>query len=571
MPRTARALRRRVIAFVPAETISWQNCHPTIPSASAFLLRLQCLAALLRRSAPERIDDTTPFRFLLFVTFVGWRRTIARQWYASNRPNPPAPLRTFYVDAAIGSDLNPGTQALPFQTLVKIKQVMQPGDRFYLRGDFSELVDGNNFMAGVRAGTASAWIRLMNWPGATATLTGYGGYGPFVLNGRGPCYYWIEGLRLACGDPLRMCTYPAIFANNTSWIVVKGCAVSYKSAVGDAQFSFKGASDIWIEGCTFENAPTAYAAIVAGNWIPGDAAARVVVYDNTVGDGYHGGVEFGLLTPYVAGCRVAFNRVANRLSGGIGGACTDGIIVEGNDVSEAGTLDPHNLSSNNLFVIGRNGTYRYNRLWASRRQNILMQATASSSLPVDCRGNRVYHNVVWRAGDAALAFVINAGQSYNLDCGANRFENNLCWDNCAGLIDGLPGFNLDLYVSGGSPYTRAQWGAASGSTTTYSLASLPIRGNLIGHTWIHTPVTNVLRFVGDAGTVEYSEAQAIAHFGANFANNVCYEDPLFVSTNTGDLATTFLAIATSSPAVDAGLNVDDHYQGAAPDIGAYEA
>jgi hypothetical protein len=44
------------------------------------------------------------------------------------------PLRTFYVDSALGKDSNPGSQSKPWQTLTKVSATtFQPGDAIYLK------------------------------------------------------------------------------------------------------------------------------------------------------------------------------------------------------------------------------------------------------------------------------------------------------------------------------------------------------------------------------------------------------------------------------------------------------
>jgi hypothetical protein len=81
--------------------------------------------------------------------------------------------------------------------------------------------------------------------------------------------------------------------------------------------------------------------------------------------------------------------------------------------------------------------------------------------------------------------------------------------------------------------------------------------------------------VGDGGTTEYTEAEAVTQFGADFEDNVVWTNPAFVSAEEGDRSTdpsldTFLAIPTTSAAVDVGADLDG-YGTTTPDLGAYEA
>lgn len=69
----------------------------------------------------------------------------------------------------VGSDSNPGTAAAPFATLMKVWQVIQPGDLVYVRGgvyhfDYQQYLVGKN-------GTASQKIRIFAYPGEKPTFT----------------------------------------------------------------------------------------------------------------------------------------------------------------------------------------------------------------------------------------------------------------------------------------------------------------------------------------------------------------------------------------------------------------
>jgi hypothetical protein len=86
----------------------------------------------------------------------------------------PAPVKTapasgacLYVDAAKGSDENPGTQAAPWRTLAFAVRRLGPGDTIYLRGGtYYERV------ALTRSGTAGAPITIASFPGELAVVDG---------------------------------------------------------------------------------------------------------------------------------------------------------------------------------------------------------------------------------------------------------------------------------------------------------------------------------------------------------------------------------------------------------------
>jgi parallel beta-helix repeat protein len=76
-----------------------------------------------------------------------------------------AAAKTYYV-APTGKDTNPGTEALPFLTMQKAVNVMQPGDTTLVKnGTYSKYADSGAFVRFTRSGTASAWITLKAYPG----------------------------------------------------------------------------------------------------------------------------------------------------------------------------------------------------------------------------------------------------------------------------------------------------------------------------------------------------------------------------------------------------------------------
>lgn len=90
----------------------------------------------------------------------------------SSRNAPPKPSGKVYYVAPNGSDSNPGTEKLPWQTLGKAAREAQAGDTVYVRagtytGEENKLVPRNS-------GESNRWITFAAHPGETVILDGQG-------------------------------------------------------------------------------------------------------------------------------------------------------------------------------------------------------------------------------------------------------------------------------------------------------------------------------------------------------------------------------------------------------------
>ncbi len=105
----------------------------------------------------------------------------------------------FFV-ATTGSDSNPGTFASPWNTIVKAKNSMSPGDISYIENGVSQTTQ-DNFTAYLsmdkngsnNSGTASAPLAIVAYPNATATIGVAGGlaYGVRTPNIGTHEDYWV--------------------------------------------------------------------------------------------------------------------------------------------------------------------------------------------------------------------------------------------------------------------------------------------------------------------------------------------------------------------------------------------
>ena len=72
-------------------------------------------------------------------------------------------VKSYYVDGINGSDMNPGTQAQPWNTIQKAVSMVRAGDTVYVRGGQYETINGGWVFS--NSGTASQPITLTNYPG----------------------------------------------------------------------------------------------------------------------------------------------------------------------------------------------------------------------------------------------------------------------------------------------------------------------------------------------------------------------------------------------------------------------
>ena len=166
-----------------------------------------------------------------------------------------APSNIYYV-AKNGSDSNPGTQAQPWLTIEKAATTAVAGDTVYIRGGtYNEYIQISS-----KLGSASSWLRFVNYPGETVIIDGTGLTTPIVrlfndtyleLNGlqiqnsANSCAIFASGetdhlnfINLVIHDTyanaFEIANYGYGFAGNIANILIDGCNV-YNVCTGGVQ------------------------------------------------------------------------------------------------------------------------------------------------------------------------------------------------------------------------------------------------------------------------------------------------------------------------------------------------
>lgn len=532
-------------------------------------LLVRCLAALAPK--PEvPLFETDAFRFLLFQTFISYRRAAAQSWYESNRPSVPSTSRTIYCDADNGNDTTgDGSQGNPYKTLGKLVTVQQGGshsDTYYLKGTFDE-----QKLVALVGGTPgpSNWLVFKKWPGSSALLKGTSdGYHPFTLassNG----YVWIEGL-----------TFESRTGVSVQMLGATGPLVMIDCTHTNSNVLFSRANGSWIESQTFLRTDSYVSN--AGDTITivtdtTQGSDDVVIYDCDISHNGHMGISITPSGAPVQVCdnlRIGFCRVSNRWSGGIALGFITNSIVECCDLYEMARDDISGVGTKNALIIeGEDTIARYNRIWDTQAQAILIQGNVFGGQEQTALRCNIYHNSIVGNYGPAVQFVVRF-VSHVED---NIFQNNLCWNNCLGGMtttsENQGYFNFHLYdfwinIWNADSTIVDEWIPVDSSVA----ANRTMNGNKILTNFCSTTSTYALVYValsGDGGTTNYTDAQAETQFGTTYFDGQLYSDPLLASTD--DTSDEFLYITEASPARDAAraiVGVD--YSGAAADIGFHE-
>lgn len=450
-------------------------------------------------------------------------------------PNPtvPAPLRTFYIDGTSGDDSNTGTSsATPWLTLDKANSTAQPGDRFYLRGSFSD-----QWISPAQSGTPTAKIVYAKEPGQNAILT-IGKYDALL-------YFY-----------------------NKHDIVVDGLELT--NAAGPVEIT--NASNIWLFNLYVHHAGRIFVSASSNNWISdstieyiGDVVSNsgdgitffnggnnTVVVRNTFGRAGHTAItstQQNTGNAINTGNVFALNKIRNQWAGGINlNGFTTNTLVECNDIAESGKDGFEVGSSGGILVSGTNNTVRFNLIHNTRAAGIDVEGYFYGGVQQDAINNKIYNNTIYDTGTFAAAlgvwiktvvkdnliqnniFVKTSGYQYTIPPYA-QFTVSRYWDTGA--------FPFDVSTMNGNAY---KYNIVPIETPYFSYAS-PNAG----------PST------------EYTLASAASAFGwiGNKQGDALLMDPL-----NGNYR-----LSANSPAIDAGAvipGVSFPFNGSAPDMGAIE-
>jgi Right handed beta helix region len=481
-------------------------------------------------------------------------------------PLVPVPLRTFYVDGTNGNDASGGTSlATAWRTLNKANNFAIPGDLFLLRGTFT-----NQMINPVNSGTATNKIIYRKETGQTAVLDSTQGstiYG-VVLSGKS--HVVVDGLELrniqdgpaaTVADGGHDNWFRNLYIHHGGGVFFTRNADNNRledsvvTEIGSAQFPRSPISN------TNDCPPNSSDSCNAGDAIKlSDGADNNTIVRNYVGRSGHMGIEeliqnnTNLVTSYNI---IAQNVVINSYSGGInilGGSRN--ALIECNKIANSGQEiypDVNIGTRQGLIVSGKNGTYRYNLIYNSKSDGILVEGRVwATEVKMFAENNSFYQNTIVGNGRSGLFIdVRDLGNptGTNAYVRNNTFENNILWNNVGNSPSN--GTNADVVTS--FYYANTQW--SNGFTD----------GNLFRYNNIsNIPVYNFTGMLGSGNFVKTTVSELQSTY-LTWTNNR-QQNPLFTNISTNDYS-----LQSSSPMIDVGRLISGVlYNGVAPDLGAIE-
>ena len=471
-------------------------------------------------------------------------------------PSVPAATSTRYVDGTSGSDAADGlTAGTAWKTLEKIAANAVAGREFLCWGTFN---NQQFFPAAGTNGTATDKIVMKKRPGFSWTVTD-GPLGDFVFVFYGIDHWVLDGVSM---DATVADDYGIIVGQGSTFIWIRNS--TYRDF---SDLNFNNAPDCRIEDCVIDDVGDAVSNSGDGLFVQ-NGSHRLVVARNTITNCGHMAITIGGYQS--AGeatcddCVVVGNLVNNVRAGGIAmNGKANRTIVECNDVWGTGTAEVSAGAGtkNGIVVEGTNNLVRYNRVWGGDSAAIHMQALIFASFTEACTGNEVYHNTLFSNRGAPLKMVVSSSLNANTVLANNLIQNNLGWKNNETADEPGDFFEsvywdiwIDLFGAG-TVWTAGTIGGNHFKNNRFSRGAADPDGG-----WVL-----IVRTAGAGNNLKYTLAQFESTY-PNVSSNVDSGDPLFVSEVTPDLH-----LQATSPVIDDGVIIAGvEYEGAAPDLGAFE-
>jgi hypothetical protein len=469
-------------------------------------------------------------------------------------PTVPIALRTFYLNATAGNNLNDGlTPATAWLTLQKANNNAIAGDLFLLRGTFV-----NQWINPFNSGTMTNKIAFKKETGQSAIIEIGNFDGAINLGGRS--HIVIDGLEI------RNVAFPVTLAGGTNNIWLRNLYVH-----NSGQTLLRVANNIRIEDSVFTD---------IGNPQTNEGDAIILLADpdgnvagndhNLVVRNYFGNVGHAAYSDTLQGASVGFNDnniVAQNIFNNqwatniaIGGRAI-GTLVECNEIKNASQNTPNPTliyPRPGIQYSGDNGIFRYNLIHDNKGDGLFVSgyvwAGTQAQFP---ENNHFYHNTVVNNGRAGLFIGLNDNGNItgsNAFVRNNLFENNLFWNNSG--VDPANGLFGDIMSDphlANSPWANTftdsnifRYNNISNVTPIFMLhRSVALGGNLI------------LNTVGDLQS----------NYNSSLWINNRQQNPLFTNSATSDYS-----LLSTSPMIDQGRLIPGvSFSGSAPDLGAIES
>lgn len=364
----------------------------------------------------------------------------------------------YYVSPE-GDDNNPGSFRLPWRTISKVTDMVEPGDTVYIRsGVYLESVDFTT------SGTSNAPIRILAYPGETPVIDGDnfnipGEWG--VLLGISGDYIQVSGFEVRYSRGLGVIIRGShdiadkIYShhNRENGILISrghNSIVENSLVWRNALSNEYGQGDIWASGLTAARSGVSYATIrhntVWENWGEGISsyeADHIVIEDNITHDNFTANIYLSDSTNVLCQRNFVYTNPASYMFpyGGNNG------IMMGDEV--------YNPPSANITVINNISFGNHVNFW-------WWQGVQGGGMNNVLIANNTFVNGIGDPNHGEGNVIISGGDHQNV-----RFENNLVQQDGEFPV-------IATIANPGVTYTHNLW-----SKTPYPAASGP--GDIIGN------------------------------------------------------------------------------------------
>jgi hypothetical protein len=452
-------------------------------------------------------------------------------------------------------------------------------------GDIVEIQDSRTYNENVAWG-ANNGVTLRAAIGQTPVIAGYievnavnnckigaSGYGTITVAPGTAATSWIDG---------------AIDINNANNNIVENTTIR-DVYDGNGIMLQNGSSNNTIQRNTVYNIGTSH-------FSDGTQGEGIIVYlsgknniiqNNTVHDCAHGNIGvYGGNTTNATGNQVLNNTIYGGRGEGVSILDTQYCLADGNMIYNVGTVQTNKskpaiqLSSSSHCSVRRNVIYNGHHYWG------IEMSVYNDNWHVD--GNYIYNNTIhtWgtnlsNAGAGNAAVFLGGHAVVGSTTSGNKFYNNIFWNVD---LTGETGWGdnthkLIFHASYEQMPAGTDWGSSLTALQESGLGGHEIKNNILrSNGGVNYPY--ILAYGNNGDTYEYegSTSDLNSNFPAVCSKNI-ESDPHFAKKPPSP---NWWYLLPDSPAIDAGIVVFDTnaatggwdqltYNGAGPDIGAYES
>ena len=377
-------------------TVAWVSSAPTIATVSQTGLvtdvadggTATITATSEGKSASASVTITTG---ITPPPIPGLTAAVCRETVA---PAVPAPLRTFYVNAASGNDAADGlSPSTAWGTLDKANATGQPGDLFLLSGTFV-----GQWIHPAQSGTAANKIVFRGLGSAVLDGGVYDG----VLNLDGRSHIVVDGLEF------RNAAYPVVIQGGASYNWLRNI---YLHSSPNQGILIRASTDNRIEDSRIDGIGSE--ANNAGEAIfLQDGASRNVIARNIITNAGHGLIMLSYQSAAEAMNSdnvIEGNELSNPWANALGLNKSNRTTVQCNRIHDDADGTRVNYPRAGIEVEGSDNIIRFNEIYHNGRVGITIQGRTYAGYVQNAVNNQIYNNTLWGNSVGANPYAEPAG------------------------------------------------------------------------------------------------------------------------------------------------------------------